>query len=170
MKYSAYKLIGREARNYLQFIITKYIWLFPWSVTELFLFFISADCEILRPNSSAKLDKILINCRQDLIWIAYDLTAGSGIISRSLASFPHLRPLCDCFQLKALHYPKYIESNPLQWWMYVVRHHNSPSSADTDAVSSTSTSLDRVSCYRCLSLRNTNKNSQRGIQADMISI
>lgn len=87
---------------------TKYISLFPWSVTEFFFifFFLSADWEILGPNSSVKLDKILINRRQDLIWIAYDLTAGSGIKSWSLASFPHLRPLCDCFQLKGTALPK----------------------------------------------------------------
>lgn len=74
----------------------------------IFLYFFFPFCwlRILGPNSSVKLDKILINRRQDLIWIAYDLTAGSGIKSRSLASFPHLRPLCDCFQLKGTALPK----------------------------------------------------------------
>lgn len=87
---------------------TKYIWLFPWSVTGFFFIFFFPFCwlRILGPNSSVKLDKILINRRQDLIWIAYDLTAGSGIKSRSLASFPHLRALCDCFQLKGTALPK----------------------------------------------------------------
>lgn len=119
-----YKWIGREARNYSQFIILLLpirlilSLMLSWQQNiydcfhevslnfSFFFFFHFCWLRILGPNSSVKLDKILINRRQDLIWIAYDLTAGSGIKSRSLASFPRLRPLCDCFQLKGTALPK----------------------------------------------------------------